>query len=153
MFNMESVLFIILISAFTTTFGFFINHYLKNLLDKKSLSKSELEQNKRESFKKLLDEHSEIFLGLFHNKPLDEWIKDYSEMRKNILLWGSDEVIYEYAQFIKKGFPQDDMKEHEMHFAKAIIAFRKEIGYKNKRNKVTPEQIVFIYRSGRKGNL
>jgi len=136
----------------TASIGFFF-YYLRVRMKEKSQSKVELELKKREAFKKLLDEHSEIFLDFFHKKELDEWLKDYSEMRKNILLWGSDEVIYEYAQFVEKRHKQDEIKEHELHFAKAILAFRREIGYKNKRSKITPEQIVHIYRSGKKGNL
>ena len=153
MFTIESVSLIILISAFTTAFGFFINHYLKNLLDTRSQSKAELELKKRESFKKLLDEHSELFLDFIHKKSDEEWTKSFSEMRKNILLWGSDEVLFEYAQFVKKQYRHNDVKDYELHFAKAIIAFRKELGYKNKKDKITTEQIVYIFRSSVKGNL
>lgn len=151
-----TVLDTILISFFTTlataAVGFFF-YYLRTRMKEKSQSKAELEVKKREAFKKLLDEHSEIFFDLFDKKPLEEWIKDFSEMNKNILLWGSDEVIYEYAQYIEQRHKQDDIKGHELHFAKAILAFRKEIGYKNKGNKIIPEQIVYIFRSGKKGNL
>ncbi|HCY76505.1 MAG TPA: hypothetical protein DHV28_11340 [Ignavibacteriales bacterium] len=120
-------------------------------MKEKSQSKAELEQNKRASLKRMLDSHSEI---LFNKHHYENWHYNFSEMSRNILLWGSDEILEEYGKYVMGRHPDyEKIKEHELHFAKAILAFRKEIGYKNKKDKVTPEQIVIIFRSGYKGNI
>lgn len=143
---------IIIISSLTTATGFFFKDYLHNLLKEKSQSKSELEQNKRESLKKLLDLHAELLIHKFENP---NWLDSFSEMSRNIILWGSDNIISEYGEYVKKHSSKEfkEILEQEIHFAKAILAFRKELGYKNKKNKVTPEHIILIFRSGQKYNI
>lgn len=142
----------VLISSLTTSLGFLF-YILRLKIKEKSESKAELELNKRKAFKKLLDEHSDIVLGSFHNKPIDEWSKEFSEMSKGILTWASDEVLSEYGKYAENYYgSEDDIIERELHFANAILAFRKSLGYKNKRNLITPKQIVYIFRCGRKNS-
>ena len=76
---------IIIISSLTTATGFFFKDYLHNLLKEKSQSKLELEQNKRESLKKLLDLHAELLLHKYENP---NWLDNFSEMSRSIILWG-----------------------------------------------------------------
>lgn len=94
----------------------------------------------------MLDAHSDLILG----KQFDQkdWIDKFSDMSKYVLLWASDEILTEYGTFLQKRYEKYKIKEHEIHFAKMILAFRKEIGYKNKKNKLSPEQIILIFRSG-----
>jgi hypothetical protein len=149
----ETILISFITTLGTASVGFFF-YYLRVRLKEKSHSKAELEDNKRKSFRKLLDEHSKLLLEKHHKIPIDEWIKEFSDMSKSILLWGSDEVLSEYGKYVEK-YSDDIQKieERELHFAKAILAFRNELGYKNKREIITPKQVVLIFRSGYKGNI
>lgn len=144
-----SVLETFLISTLTTTVAFFF-YILRLRVKEQSQTKAELELNKRKAFKKLLDEHSDIVSGAFHNKPLEEWTKNFADMSKDILTWGSDDVLSEYGKYAEKYYAEEsDIIERELHFANAILAFRKELGYKNKKKIITPKQIVYIFRCGR----
>ena len=57
--------------------------------------------------------------------------------------------------FHEKQFPESikNLKEYEIHFGMAILAFRKDLGYKNKGDKIRPEQIVTIFKAGWKQEL
>jgi len=145
-----SVLETFLISTLTTTVAFFF-YILRLRVKEQSQTKAELELNKRQAFKKMLDEHSDIVSGAFHDKPLDEWSKDFGNMSKDILTWASYEVLSEYGKYAEKYYSvgSGNIIERELHFANAILAFRKELGYKNKKEKITPQQIVYIFRCGR----
>lgn len=149
----ETILISFLTTLGTASVGFFF-YYLRVRMKEKSQSKAELEKNKRESFQKLLDEHAKILLDKITDIPLDEWIKEFSDMSKSILLWGSDNVLSEYGKYVEN-YSNDipKIEDRELHFAKAILAFRKELGYKNKKNIITPKQVVLIFRSGYKGTI
>ncbi|GEM_PF-1607773 len=116
-------------------------------------NKIDLEIKKRESFKDLLNQHSNLILGKHNKMPLEEWKNNFAEMSRNILLWGSDKVIVEYGEYVTarfKNFKEKEINitEREIHFAKAVLAFRKGIGYKNRFKKVKPEHIIYIFRIG-----
>ncbi|OGU63351.1 MAG: hypothetical protein A2279_05545 [Stygiobacter sp. RIFOXYA12_FULL_38_9] len=148
-----SVLETILISSLTSAFAL-VYYAFRQLLKEKSKTKAELEQNKRDAFKKMLDEHSELVMNIFHDKPLKDWQKDFSEMSKSILSWGSDDVLSEYGKYAELYYTDGaPIKERELHFASAILAFRKELGYKNKKGIITPEQIIYIFRCGHNKNI
>ncbi len=139
----------ILISVSTTlvtALCLILVYWFKGFLIEKSLNKEGLKKNKRDSFKNLLDQHSKILLG----KQYDEnWEQDFSDMCISILLWGSDKVLKEYATYVQNHDKNKvSVHDHEIYFAKTILAFRKELGYKNKRDKISPEQIVLIFRMG-----
>lgn len=139
-----------LISSATTAVGFMF--YLLRLKYKEHTeSKAALELNKRQAFRKMLDEHSDIVSGAYHDKPFDEWSKDFGNMSKDILTWASDEVLSQYGKYAEKYYSSssENIIERELHFANAILAFRKELGYKNKKKVITPQQIVYIFRCGR----
>jgi|SRR5690554_1857017 len=112
-------------------------------------NKIELELKKRDAFKNLLSLHSDILLG----RPLSEqnatkWDLKYSEMSVNILLWGSDKVVYEYSKYIlAKSTNNEKFEEREINFANAVLAFRKEIGYKNRFRRIKPEYVVKIFKA------
>lgn len=135
--------------------------YLFRLKDKIGI-----EKNKRDAFKLLLDRHADIIVGKHIEPEKDNWITLYSEMSKDILLWGSDKVIAEYGKYVvlknkikkeraqKKDVPINyDQEELENHFANAVLAFRKEVGYRNLFKKVKPEYILLIFKSGNNVDL
>jgi hypothetical protein len=115
-----------------------------------SSGKLELENKKREAFKNLLVLHSDLILGKhIDSKVMIPWLEKFSEMTINILLWGSDKVIGEYGKYVKlRSVHETKISDREVHFANAVLAFRKEIGYKNRNNKITPEHIILIFRIG-----
>lgn len=115
-----------------------------------SLNKIDLEQKKRDSFKNLLEVHQDLILGKhLGNKSSTEWVEKYSEMAINLLLWGSDAIIYEYGNYANiRMHEKVKFTEREYHFANAVLAFRKELGYKNKRHRISADQIILIFRVG-----
>ena len=140
----DTVIISVLTTLSTGVIGLLI-YVIRNWFINKTKDKIEKSQNKRESLQKLLEMHSEII----QDKQFDEnWMERFFDMSKNILLWSSDNILAEYALYFQTKFPDFKIDEYEIHFAKAILAFRKEIGYKNKQDKITPEQIVLIFRSG-----
>ncbi|MCH8325736.1 MAG: hypothetical protein IIB83_04115 [Bacteroidetes bacterium] len=150
---LETIIVSVLSTLGTAAVGFFF-YYLRVLMKEKSLSKAELKENKRTSFQKLLDEHAKLLLDLNNDKPIKVWLKEFSDMSKSILLWSSDEVLEEYGKYVELySSKHSKIEERELYFAKAILAFRQELGYKNKKDKITPQQVVLIFRSGYKSNI
>lgn len=142
-----------LISTLTTTVAFFF-YILRLRVKEQSQTKAELELNKRQAFQKLLNEHSDLVLDIFDDKPIKDFQKGFSEMSKSILSWGSDEVLSEYGKYAELYYSKDSkIEERELHFAKAILAFRKELGYKNEKSVITPEQVVYIFKCGHRKSI
>jgi hypothetical protein len=80
--------------------------------------------------------------------------EDMIRMGKKISMWGSDDVVYHYAQALAlltdKVPPK--LSNYERELAEAILAFRKhELNFANRR--LTPEHIMTIFRGGRDINL
>lgn len=139
-----------LISLLTTSLGFLF-YILRLKFKEKSEAKAELELKKRKAFKKLLNEHSDLVFGTFQNKTTQEWLNKFSEMSRDILTWAPDAVLSEYGKYAQEYSGKgEDIIERELHFANAILAFRKSLGYKNKGKLITPEQIIYIFRCGHK---
>lgn len=141
----ENIILNLVFAAIAFTFIWFklqLKLLSQNLVD--------LEQKKRDSFRNLLVLHSDLILGKhIPNKPIVEWLDKFSDMTINLLLWGSDEVIFEYGKYVElRTIHEKKFREREYHFANAVLAFRKELGYKNNKNKITPEQIIMIFRIG-----
>ena len=127
---------IILINLVFTVIAFLFI-WSKVQLKLSTQNKVDREIKKRESFKDLLNHHSDLILGKHMTMPLKEWMGNFADMSKNILLWGSDKVILEYGEYVMlRHKERREILEREIHFAKAILAFRKEIGYKNRFNKI-----------------
>ena len=143
----DNLIFNLVWAAFIFTFFWF-----RLQLKLKAQNEIDLEQKKRDSFKNLLMLHSDLILSKhIPNYPVNEWLEKFSGMTNNILLWGSDEVISEYGKYSKlRNDSQNKYTEREYHFANAILAFRKELGYKNTGEIITPEQIITIFKIGYK---
>lgn len=124
-----------------------ISIWVKNRLSRAKKRETELDQKKREVFQNMIDLHSEKIFGEYHNT---DWLERFAIMRKEIVVWASDEVLLEYALFHQKLFTESlkNLEEYEIHFAKAILEFRKQIGYKNKNSKIKAEQITAIFKAG-----
>jgi hypothetical protein len=141
----DTVLISFLTSLSTILLGLFA-YWIRNRIKNKIEEKEELKTNKRESLKKLLDAHSDIVTGRHWNEK--DWDAKFSDMSKDILLWASDDILIEYGIYMQKRLKDNKIEDHELNFARMILAFRKDIGYKNKHNKISPEQIVLIFKGG-----
>jgi hypothetical protein len=95
--------------------------------------------NQRESFSKFLD----IWYSR-RDDHSDDWSNNLGKASKEMMLWCPNEVIYHVGKYVEFfGKP-----EAEYHFGKAVLCFRKTLGYKNRwwqLNKITAKQIVDIY--------
>lgn len=105
----------------------------------------EIINRQRDTFSKFLDCWSERVTG--DAIKSEDWIQRFASASKNVLLWCPDPALEQIALFVET-FNPDKPKDSETHLAKAILAFRKTIGYKNEGGKITPEQIVKIYKAG-----
>ncbi|MCK4448788.1 MAG: hypothetical protein KAW56_17120 [Candidatus Marinimicrobia bacterium] len=124
--------------------------YVKLKTEIRVSDRYKIELDKRESFRNMLRSHSFLLLKDFSvDLESRKWLEGFSESIINMLLWCSDEVLYEYAMFAKERLDSGkEIIERELHFANSIILFRKELGYKNKDDKISPENIVKIFRIG-----
>jgi len=108
-------------------------------------SKIQLIEKQRETFSKFLDLWSERITGEFHYS--EDWSKRFAIASKDILLWCPDEILHPIALYIQK-LKQEGNEEEQIHFAEAILNFRKVIGYKNSGGKITQDQIIKIFGAG-----
>jgi len=119
--------------------------WAKKRIIKSIANEIQIIDKQRNTFSKFLDLWSERVTGdAFKSK---DWIKRFAEASKDVLLWCPDSVLEQIALFVET-FLSGKTKESEIHFAKAILAFRKTIGYKNSDGNITAEQIVKIFNAG-----
>jgi hypothetical protein len=133
----------------------FIYLWFKLRLEIKLKDEYKIELEKREAFKSVLASHSYLLYNEFMKNTEDRrWAEEFSNSTINLLLWCSDDVLYEYSLYAKDKMKNSvDIIDREKHFANSIIYFRKELGYKNKNNKITPESIIHIFRIGFKKQI
>lgn len=142
-----NILILFLFSASTAIVTYLLV-WFKLRLFVRAQDKITIEKNKRDAFKLLLDRHSDLFLGKPQNRPVSDWLSNFSEMSKDILLWGSDTVLANYGNYALLRANNPKISQREVYFAKAIMAFRKGIGYKNWFWRVKPKHIIVIFRVG-----
>jgi hypothetical protein len=70
-------------------------------------------------------------------------------------VWAPDEVLAEYAQHLETKHPEDlrSIADHERHFGAAILAFRRELGFKDSKHQLTPERVALIFKAGWQGPI
>jgi len=112
--------------------------------------------------KKLLRNQEEVVLGqmlslwlkkLANEKEFDltKWGSDMEETSRNFVTWASNNVIIQFAKFLKAKYPEmDKLEEHEIYLGKMIIAFRKQIGFRNWRWRIKEKDVIIIYKAGHK---
>jgi len=90
------------------------------------------------------------FLQKWYERRTDyskEWHSSFTKSVRDMILWCPNNVLYHIGMYLTLfGKP-----EAEIHFGKAIICYRKTLGYKNRwwnRRKVIPEHIISIYCAG-----
>jgi hypothetical protein len=108
---------------------------------------SERDIKKREAFEKMLQWYSEKRLT---NVPTEDELRKLLEMSREMAVWAPDEVLLHYSEFLEERFPKmmESIKPHEIYLGKAILAFRRERGFPNKKNKLKPSQVAAIFRAG-----
>ena len=127
----------------------FIGWWLRARWEKTQAEKAAIKERSIFSFEKLLEFHSQLFIDL----TLGGWGKvsvfqDQPHLARQLCLWGSDAVVKEYGEYIiKLSKSNSEIEEHEVHFANAILAFRKD-ELKKKNHDLTPKHIIFIFRAG-----
>jgi hypothetical protein len=150
--NLTSLITILLIAIIPVVVLWFkIKVYFSS--DKKKV----FEKEKKEIFKILLDEHFKLLIGANLKMDDTEWHKNFSEVSKGIILWGSNNMINHYGNYCERYL--DDVKcktecsDREVHFAKAVLAFRKSIGKRNWFYRIKPKHIIYIFRFTYKGTI
>jgi len=135
------------ITAVLTVLLGWLSIIVKNWIYRKEKKESEKQKMKRKAFEKLLELHSKRVQGKQYEK---DWLEEFANMCNLIIVWSSDSVLLEYALFIQNLIPEQQRKieNYELYLGKAVLAFRKELGYENKDDKITPEQIVLIFKAG-----
>ena len=149
--NTTTIIISIVTTVLTVILGW-LGILVKNKILRQEKKETEKQKMKRVAFEKLLDIHSEKIQGKQYEP---DWLDEFAKMCNLTIVWASDNVLSEYSLFRQKQFPEklDKVKDYEIHFGKTVLEFRKELGYKNKNNKITPEQIVLIFKSGWKTNV
>jgi hypothetical protein len=121
----------------------------------KHTAKEELRSKEKEVFEQMLANHSRQFAHFNVNQTRTEHeFEENLVVTRNLLAWSSDEVLAEYAMYLERlsqSLPSQvqELKDWEVHFGKSILAFRKQLGYKNKR--ITPEQVATVFKAGWRG--
>lgn len=124
--------------------------WMKKKIIQSIASETQLIEKQRTAFSHLLDLWSERVIG--EAIKSDDWIERFAKASKDVLLWCPDDVLYYYALYIQE-FKPNGSSEQEKHFAKAILGFRKALGYKNRGGNITPEHIVKIFSAGNPTNI
>jgi hypothetical protein len=125
--------------------------WVKSYLARREQRTNELQKRSEDSFLKLLDYHSKLFLGINVDPKMltEEMRDDQIHTRREIAIWGSDKVVCHCANalIVVAGTQYPPPTPYEIELAKAILAFRKkELKFHNKR--VTPGHIVALLRGG-----
>jgi hypothetical protein len=96
------------------------------------------------------------FLEIWYNRRSNvskDSLTEFTKSLREIMLWCPNNVLYHLGMYLSMyGKP-----EAEEHFGKAVLCYRRTLGYKNRWwrwwQKVTPEHIVLFYEAGNKGKL
>lgn len=138
---------IIIIASITSLITNSLWLYIRNRITENRTERVNLQEKKRESIRKMLDLHSKIIIPCGLEK--DELILSYLEVTKSMLMWTSDEVLFSYIKWFIKTYPNaiEKLNENEKLFGNVIIEMRKEIGYKNKGDKLLPNEIVAVFKA------
>jgi len=94
-------------------------------------------QNQREAFSQLLELWQER-----RTNNSDSWEKSFSKAAKNMMLWCPDDVLYHFSLYLQS---RKDTDKAEYHFGNAVLCFRKVLGYKNKKEILTPKLVTEVY--------
>ena len=128
-------------------FGYLVKDYV--------LRRQQDREGKRISFDKALSLHSDTFFALHikrESSPAPN--ENQLEASRQVILWGSDEVVYHFANYFATLSPEtfEAPKPHEIHFGNAVLAFRRnELRKKNKR--LTPKHIIILFKAGWREHL
>ena len=109
---------------------------------------SERVQKSREAVERMMRFYSNLHVprSRIPSGELDE----LTEMSREMALWAPDQVLVHYIAFLEKRSPRmfATIADHEIEFGKTILAFRHERGFRNKDNKLQPEQVAAIFKAG-----
>jgi len=133
-----------------------LGFWVRNKLRRAHQMESERDLEARKALEKLLDVWSErLSLISSQNKPLSLSVHDLEEMSRKLVVWAPDEVLIQYESFLEKRSPDiiKSIDDHEIPFGMAILAFRKHLGFRNKRDKLTPKRILAVFKAGWKKPL
>ncbi|KQU25971.1 hypothetical protein ASG61_16745 [Bacillus sp. Leaf75] len=104
---------------------------IKGVLQLRFTSEQEKLNQKRDVYIKLVDSMSIFLNNRYENESKSERIKKFQEAYDTLWLWGSDEVILAYSEFLKSYQMPVSMDVKQRNFAKCVLAMRKDLGYKS----------------------
>ena len=122
-----------------------IEFWFKKKIVQKIIIENELIVKQRGTFSKFLDLLSQRITGDAMSN--EKWIGDFANVSKEALLWCPDSVLL-YIGLYMYHFKPSGGETQDINFAKAILQFRKTIGYKNRLRRIKPEHIIAIFKAG-----
>lgn len=145
-----------IVSAFTSMVMLLLGAgiwWFKRKFDRGQEVKKEKTEREKLVFERMLDNHSRQFANVYVNQNRTEHEFEHNLMvSKDLLVWSSDEVLFEYGEYMTEEKLLAELTDREKHFAKSILAFRKQIGYKN--IGLTPEKVAIVFKAGwRRGEI
>lgn len=129
-----------------------INFAFRSFFDARIANRKVVEDSQRAAFSAMLNVAARRQAGEHTQEgKINQWHKDLAVANSDILFWCPDDVLVEYIKYSEHYRGKSEFQEHEKHFAKAVLAFRKKLGYSN--DTITEEQIVWVMKSGNPGKL
>jgi|GEM_PF-4667316 len=120
----------------------FVGVLVQKHLEKQKDVELSLREKKTKLYDEVMTQHFDMFSQVSQNQVAvlsDENIRSMYNLHKDLILWGSDRVLRKYVDFrylavnmqSQSVTPQTYLKT----FAELMLAFRKDIGHKNRRLK------------------
>jgi hypothetical protein len=126
------------------------SQYFTKVLQNRIKKNEEKIMHEISSFESMLQIHHKIFKALYIDGglPSNEVLDEHLQMIQKLMIWSNDEVLSKYALYISEinQSPIRDLKDKEVQFGKAVLEFRKQLGYKNKG--ISPDKIALIFKAG-----
>ncbi|MBU1422033.1 MAG: hypothetical protein KKG06_02415 [Bacteroidetes bacterium] len=147
---LDSTVFTAIVSSLTTIFVMALGllvWWVKKQWQTKHEAKTEIRSKEKEVFTRMLENHSRQFAKINVHSLTKHNFEDNLAITRELLVWSADGVLAEYALYMQSLSPEaiSKLEKREIHFGKAILAFRKQLGYRNKR--VTPEQAAIVFKA------
>lgn len=141
--------------SFATTLIVWFGWWLKKQWQVKHDARIETQSKEKAIFALMLETHSRQFAHIYVNQERTSHnFEDNLAATRELLVWSADAVLSEYARYMRELSPEPfaELVERERHFGRAILAFRKQLGYDNKG--VSADDAAVIFKAGwRNGHI
>jgi len=101
------------------------------ILERKAAIAKELRDKKSPVYEELLRLMFRLLTSAQQDKPVtpEETAISLAEFTQRLMVWGSDEVVSAWAQFLQGG--NDDPKQLGYSMERVILSIRRDLGHKN----------------------